>query len=255
MKFLVEPFLAYFLLQVAGLLVVQRRTVGWSRRIIRTLLLVTLLLGVLAIPLLARGLEASLLMPQPSSGVYAPDFIVVLGGGYLRGKTVEEDILNTPSEQRVLEGIAVWRRFPEARLVLSGTVEHDGRSGNRLSQLMAEAAEARGVPVSALLPEPRSRNTREHPVEVLKLSGVTTAAPIAVVTSGRHTRRAWREFCRHFQYVQTYAVPEITSSSGWQEWILSAGALDTNTLLLREWVGILWSNLTEKGLQCEPDGR
>ena len=255
MKFLVDPLLVYLLLQVAGLLVVRRRIIGWSRGIVYALLLATLCLGVVATPLLSRGLKASLVMPPASGWTLTPDFIVVLGGGYGQGKTVEEDSLNAESEKRVVEGVAVWQRFPEARLVLSGAVEYNGRSDSRHSQLMAEAAEARGVPVSTLLPEPRSRNTREHPVEVLKLSGVTTASPIAVVTSGEHARRAWREFCRHFQHVRTYAVPEFQSSRDWQNSIPSASALSANTSLLREWVGILWSNLTEKGLQCEPDGR
>jgi len=239
MKFLVDPVLAYLLLQVAGLLVVRRRNIGRSRGIVHVLLLATLCLGVLATPLLGRGLKASLVMPPASGWALTPDFIVVLGGGYGQGKTVEEDSLNAESEQRVVEGVAVWQRFPEARLVLSGMIKYNGRSDNRHSQLMAEAAMARGVPASALLPEPRSRNTREHPLEVLKLPGVTEGAPIAVVTSGEHARRAWREFCRHFQHVRTNAPPEFQSSRDWQNSIPSAAALSANTSLLREWVGIL----------------
>ena len=90
MKFLVDPLLVYLLLQVAGLLIVRRRIIGWSRGIVYALLLATLCLGVVATPLLSRGLKASLVMPPASGWTLTPAFIVVLGGGYGQGKTVEE---------------------------------------------------------------------------------------------------------------------------------------------------------------------
>lgn len=255
MKFLVDPLLAYLLLQLAGLLFLRSRTSGRNRGMVHALMLATLLLGVTGTPRLARGLEASLGMPTRSDQDPAPALVVVLAGGYLRGKTLQEDILNAASEQRILEGVSVWRRLPEAQLVLSGAVKHDGRDNSRHSQLMAERAMAEGVPVSALLPEPRSRNTREHPVEVLRLSGVTSAVPVMVVTSSWHTRRAWREFCRHFRNVQAHGTPEFASGSGWRDLLPGAGTLSTNTVLLREWVGILWSNLTKGDLQCASNVR
>jgi uncharacterized SAM-binding protein YcdF (DUF218 family) len=252
MKFLVDPLLGYLVFQIAGVLVLQWGAAGRSRGILRALLVVTVLLAVFAIPLFARGLEASLVVPL-SSRPEAPAFIFVLGGGYLAGNTAEEDILNSESQRRVLQGVAVWRRFPEARLVLSGAIEQSGRDASRHAQLMADVAMSRGVPGSVVVLEPRSRNTRDHPVEALRLPGVTTDAPVALVTSTWHARRARREFCRYFQHVQTYAVAETTRTMGWRDSIPGADALADSTLFLREWMGILWSNLTESnGQRCDP---
>ena len=121
----------------------------------------------------------------------------MLGGGYDPGVIPDEDILSTESQRRVLHGVTLWRRYPDARLVLSGAMEYLGRRNlGRHAQLMAEVSVNQGVPASAVLLEPRSRNTREHPIEALTLPGVTSATPIAVVTSGWHMRRAQRDFYR-----------------------------------------------------------
>lgn len=149
--------------------------------------------------------------------------------------------MSTENQRRVLHGVTLWRRYPDARLVLSGAMEYlDRRNLGRHAQLMAEVSVNQGVPAYAVLLEPRSRNTREHPIEALTLPGVTSATPIAVVTSGWHMRRAQREFYRYFQHVQTDPVPEPQCPVGWQDFIPDAGTLSDNTTLLREWVGMLW---------------
>ena len=245
MKSLVDPFLAYLLVQVAGLLVAQRRAVGQVRGMLGALLCVTLLLAIFSTPLLREGLEASLAVSSVSGDSRPPHFVVVLAGGYVPGITKDRDTLNPESRRRLLEGIEVWRRFPEAKLVLTGATEFQNRQSNRHAQLMGEAAMDEGVPVSAVLLEPRSRNTRAHPVEISALPGMTAATPITVVTTGWHMRRARREFCRYFQYVQAHAVPEIEDEGGLRHLIPGAGVLSTNTVLLREWVGIIWYTVTQ----------
>jgi uncharacterized SAM-binding protein YcdF (DUF218 family) len=134
------------------------------------------------------GLEALLRVASSPDSTIAPAYIFVLGGGYLPGVIPEEDVLVVESQRRVLRAITLWRRFPNAWLVLSGAVhEYDGfRGPDRLAQLMADAAMCQGVPISAILLEPRSINTLEHPVEALKLPGVTSTTSIAVVMSDWH---------------------------------------------------------------------
>ena len=242
MKLLVSPFVWYLLLQAAGLVVLQRRASGRSRVPLRALLLVTLLLAAASTPLTRRGLEASLSLGSASDSSVAPAVVFVLGGGYLPGAHPDEDVLAVESEQRVLYGVTLWRRYPGAHLVFSGaSYDYAGiREPDRLAQLMAELALERGVPASAVVLEPRSRNTRDHPIRALALSGVTPATPIAVVTSGWHMRRARREFCRHFQQVGVYPVLPVQRAFGWRDFIPDAYALDANTTLMREWVGLLW---------------
>lgn len=130
-------------------------------------------------------------------------------------------------------------------MVLSGTVhEYEGiRDPDLHAQLMADVAMCRGVSASSILLEPRSNNTREHPVEALKFPGVAPITPIGIVTSDWHMRRAQQEFRRYFQQVTTYPVPPLRDTQGLKSLIPAANALGDNTILLREWVGILWYQL------------
>jgi uncharacterized SAM-binding protein YcdF (DUF218 family) len=106
---------------------------------------------------------------------------------------------------------------------------------------MAETARNLGVPSAALLLEPHSRNTREHPIEGLKVPGVSPSTPITVVTSPWHMRRALNEFCRYFEHVQPDAAAAMMHTRvGWQDFIPDADTLVFNTTLLREWVGMIW---------------
>jgi uncharacterized SAM-binding protein YcdF (DUF218 family) len=224
------------------LVALQRRKIGRSRSLLWALLLLTLLLAIVSTPLSRKELEASLMLAPTSNSAMAPAYIFVLGGGYLPGSLPDEDVLVVESQRRVLHAVMVWRRFPDARMVFSGaSYEHeDARGSDRLPQLMGEAARDRGVPASVMLLEPRSRNTREHPVEALKIPGVTTTTPIAVVTSGWHMRRAQREFGRYFNQVISYPVPSMQHLWNWQDLVPDADALDANTTMLREWVALLW---------------
>lgn len=243
MKSLVNPLLWFLLLQSVGLYVLLRRMSGRSRIILLWLLLIlTLLLFTASTPLAIRGLEASLQVASRPESSIPPAYIFVLGGGYLPGSIPEEDVLVVESQRRVLHAVMLWRRFPDAKMVFSGTAYEnaEARAPDRLAQLMGEAARNRGVPDSVLLLEPRSRNTREHPIEALKLPGVTTTTPIGLVTSGWHMRRAQREFCRYFSQVSSYPVPPMQRSWSWQDLVPDAGTFDATTTLLREWVGLLW---------------
>lgn len=241
MKSLVNPLFWYLLLQVAGLAVLMRRKAG---RMSGMLLALTLLLAAASTPWARFALETSLRLQsvQPDT---APAFIFVLGGGYFAGQTPAEDILTTDSQRRVLQGVAVWRRYPNAHLVFSGTeVTYAGvREPDRLGRLMAQLTRDQRVPDSAILLEPRSRNTHEHPVAALALPGVNPELPIAVVTSAWHARRAHQEFCRYFAQVQVDSVPAMTQPKGWEAFLPDPGALNANTALVREWVGMLWYSL------------
>ena len=180
-------------------------------------------------------------MPPTAPGwAVDPAFIFVLGGGYSPGVIPDEDILSPESQQRVLHGVTIWRRFPKATVVFSGAMDYANRDPSQHTLLMAEVAMNRGVPVSALLLESRSRNTREHPVQALTLPGVRSGTVIALVTSDWHMRRARREFCRYFEYVQPDPLPEVQPSPAWQDYIPDAGSLEANTTLLDEWVGMIW---------------
>jgi uncharacterized SAM-binding protein YcdF (DUF218 family) len=185
-------------------------------------------------------LKNTLAIHPTENSTTPPDVIFVLAGGYLAGATSDEDVLGTESQRRVLHAVGIWRCYPDAILVFSGAEDQGMLRPERVTQLMADVAMCRGVPRSAILFEPRSINTREHPIEALKLPGVTPATPIGVVTSDWHIRRAEQEFRRYFQQVYTYPVSPLRGTQGLQSLMPTADSLDDNTIFLREWVGILW---------------
>ncbi len=255
MKSLVNPLLWFLLLQIAGLYVLLCRMTGRRRIILWSLLILTLLLGIASTPLARRGLEASLQVASSPESAITPAYIFVLGGGYLLGNIPEEDVLVEESQLRVLHAVTLLRRFSNARMVLSGaTYEYERvREPDRLAQLMFEVALNRGVPASSMLMEAHSRNTREHPVEGLKISGITTTTPIGLVTSGWHMRRAHREFCRYFNQVINYPVSPMQRPWILRDFVPDADILDANTTLLREWVGMVWYAIL--GYVSEPLGK
>lgn len=242
MKSLVNPLFWYLLLQAVGLLVLMRRKGG---RVVGGLLALTMILMAASTPWARYALESALQVPATKNPVQAPAYIFVLGGGFFAGATPAADILTTDSQRRVMQGAALWRRHPTARLVLSGTeATYAGvRAPERLGELMAKVARDQGVAASAIMIEPHSRNTFEHPIEALRLPDVNAEQPIAVVTSGWHMRRAQREFCRHFNQVMVDPLPSMTRPGGWQSWLPDAAALNANTSLVQEWVGMFWYTL------------
>ncbi len=244
MKLLVNPLCWYMAFQAIGLTARLKHESDRTRArsILKVLLLITLLFAAISTPGAGRALEASLSAPESAKSAFAPAFIFVLGGGYRPGTIPAEDILVEDSERRVLHAVAAWRRNPGAHLVFAGASYLAGelREPDRLVKLMAETAHNLGVPSGALLLEPHSRNTREHPIEALKLPQVNPGSPISVVTSAWHMRRALGEFCRYFQHVRPDGAEEAPTRIGWRDFIPDAGALDFNTTLLREWIGIVW---------------
>ena len=228
-KFLINPFFCVLVLQM--LLCLRLR--------VRLLFLLTVLLALFSAPFSGKLLSASLATPPPHSNI-APQFIFILAGGYLPGATSEEDVLGTESARRVLHGVTVWQRYPAARLVFSGAEFVPVREPERGVQLMAELAQSRGIPISAVILEAKSRNTREHPFEALKLPGVQKETPILLVTSAWHMKRAQKEFQRYFKYVQIDPALEPNIPLTWQDFIPDADVLSKNTTFIREWVAMLW---------------
>ena len=253
MKLFVSPLEWYLLAVLIGLLVLRRSMDGGGRRIVNGLILLTLLIPLASTPLVGILLEGSLRVDRASVSGSTPEFIFVLSGGYTRGSSPRQDVLLTESAQRVRHAVNEWRSNTSSRLVFSGTTGSASRGGDRHAELMARAAANYGVPDSLLMLEPRSRNTREHPVEALRLPGVTPTTHVAVVTSGWHMRRTRREFCRHFERIDLYPVPPVERMGALRSLVPQAATLARNTTLLREWFGILWYAIRGAGVEAVGD--
>ena len=177
---------------------------------------------------------------------WSPEFIFVLGGGYEVGATPPEDFLGTESTRRVNAASILWRKYPNALVVFSGGQPgtENERASTRHGELSSEHAVSLGLAESRIIIESGSLNTREHPIEALKLSGVSPESKIAIVTSDFHLRRAVREFHRYFSDVSSFGTEDQGFSLSLFSFVPFTASLDDNTYRIKEFIGIIVYQLT-----------
>lgn len=129
--------------------------------------------------------------PVQSCKAPLPDTIVVLTGGLTHRPRSPDDFAaaNLQSLHRLFAGVELWRRTPDARLVVSG----GGRQGIAEGVLMARLAQQLGVPAGAVRAESHSLSTWQNARDVAALS---PAVPrhIWLVSSALHLPRALLAF-------------------------------------------------------------
>ncbi|HEX6612616.1 MAG TPA: YdcF family protein [Rhodanobacteraceae bacterium] len=135
---------------------------------------------------LVRIVEARV-PPAQSCKAPLPDTIVVLTGGLSRIPESPDDFgaANLQSLHRLLEAVALWRRTPGGRLVVSG----GGRRGVAEGVLMAGLAKRLGVPANAVRVESSSLSTWQNAHDVAALSPPVPKR-IWLVSSALHLPRA-----------------------------------------------------------------
>ncbi len=174
---------------------------------------------------------------------WSPEFIFVLGGGYELGANAAQDFLGTESIRRVNAASALWQKYPQSLVVFSGrqpdTVPE--RAATRHGELSSEHAISLGLNKSRIIIESTSSNTREHPIEALKLSGVKQDSKIAIVTSDFHLRRATGEFKKYFLSVESFGTGDAASGLSWLDFVPLATHLDENAYRIKEFAGIIIS--------------
>jgi len=187
-----------------------------------------------------------LLATETSPGPdWSPEFIFVLGGGYELGANAAQDFLGTESIRRVNAASAIWQRYPESIVVFSGKQPgtETERAATRHGELSSEHAMSLGLTESRIIIESTSSNTREHPIEAIKLSQVERDSQIAIVTSDFHLRRATGEFRKHFLNVESFGTGDAASGLSWLDFVPLATHLDENAYRIKEFAGIIISKL------------
>lgn len=175
---------------------------------------------------------------------WTPEFIFVLGGGYELGANPAQDFLGTESIRRVNSAAALWQQYPSSIVVFSGGQPGTAglRDATRHGELSSEQAISLGLAESRIIIESKSLNTKEHPIEALKLSGVSQDSKIAIVTSDFHLRRARGEFNKYFDTVTTFGTGDAATGLSWLDFVPLATHLDENTYRIKEFAGILISS-------------
>jgi uncharacterized SAM-binding protein YcdF (DUF218 family) len=116
-------------------------------------------------------------------------WIVVLGGGHVADSQLPATgQLSTPSLARLIEGIRIYRRLPQTKLILSGG---PGFTNTSDGAIMAQAAQALGVPAAAIVAETAARDTEEQ-AQLIK--PIVQQDQFILVTSANHLPRAMALF-------------------------------------------------------------
>jgi uncharacterized SAM-binding protein YcdF (DUF218 family) len=188
----------------------------------------------------------------PTGELPNAEAIVVLGGGTKPLIAPRPWYEVNEAGDRIIYGARLWKQGKAPWLIVSGgRAEWYGEGGNPESQDMSEIAQLLGVPVTAILEDPTSFNTRDNAVNVKQIMQARKIAKILLVTSALHMPRSLAIFKRIG--IDAIAAPtdfwtvNNTNEKGWAGTIINllpqAEALRKTNLALREYVGLLTYSL------------
>jgi len=169
------------------------------------------------------------------------DVIVVLGGGFkiLKSGNVKFGALN-----RIVQGIALTKQYPDSKLVLSGGTASIINPNPREADYMKELALQLGVPDENIIVERNSRNTYEQAVEISKLIDDSihnnTYGKLILITSAFHMPRAVGCFKKAELKLIPYSVDYIHNGLGlFDLFTFSSENLMLSRTAIKEWLGLL----------------
>jgi len=173
-------------------------------------------------------------------------WIVVLAGGHGAAPHLPATSqLSSTSLARVVEGVRLHRRLPHSKLVFSGGVVDEGVSSGAA---MAAAARELGVDPQHIVVGPLARDTHR---EAVALRHVIGAKPFILVTSASHMPRSIALFRQVGLHPIASPGDYKIRSTGAKRVHLNhffpqAEALNNSTAALHEYLGMLWSKLTDQ---------
>ena len=178
--------------------------------------------------------------PRPIAELPQADVAILLGGavgGAIPPRATSE---LTASGDRVLHAARLFRSGKVARILVTGgnLPWHPGSVPE--AALIRDLLIEWGVPAAAIEIADESRNTYENAIEVRTMRERQPFASALLVTSAAHMPRAIATF-RKAGIPATAATTdvEVTDAGPWTplRWLPDAGALDTTTQAIKEWIG------------------
>ena len=168
-------------------------------------------------------------------------FVVVLGGGH----TSDPELplisqIGKDSLIRLIEGIRIYRKYPGAKLILSGGAVFDPVSE---AEIMARVAREMGVPERDIILESKSQDTRD---EALFIKPIVGNEPFVLVTSASHIPRSMALFKK----LGMNPIPSPIGHSVKDRQGLSpsfffpgSGSIRNAELAIHEYLGMAWAKL------------
>ncbi len=196
---------------------------------------------------LARSLEWQYV---PTTELPNADAVVVLGGATRPATSPRPGVELNEGGDRLLYAAMLYQQKKAPFIVLSGgRIEWLG-NGSSESADMAAIMHQLGVPTSAIIEEPNSRNTYENAVNVRKILEARGIRQVLLVTSAMHMPRSLLIF-KHLEIaaipaptdflVSNYELQELqnTPQSKLLYLLPEAGCLELLTRALKEYVGLV----------------
>jgi len=239
--FFVQPLnLALFLLLGGWLLaLVGRRWLARTASFLAVLILVLsswTSIGAMMLNPLEERFQRPAALPEKIDG------IVVLGGG-LEGaiNLVRGGYELNSGGDRFVETAVLARRFPDAKLLISGGVGTLLLEGEGDAATAVRFFAAFGIPQERLILENESRNTAENAAFSLKLAAPKPGENWILVTSAFHMPRSVGLFRKVGFAVIPWPVDYRTSGTDGVGLFRDnpADSLQNTTMALREWIGLV----------------
>ena len=168
-------------------------------------------------------------------------FVVVLGGGH----TSDPELplisqIGRSALVRLIEGIRIYRKYPGAKLLLSGGGGYDPVSN---AEVMARVAREIGVPEKDIILEPKSRDTKD---EAMFIKPVVGNEPFVLVTTASHIPRSMALFKKLGMNPIPSPIGHIIKDGqglSLYSFFPSTGNLGIAELAIHEYLGITWAKL------------
>jgi uncharacterized SAM-binding protein YcdF (DUF218 family) len=178
--------------------------------------------------------------PRPAALPAKMDGILVVGGAVepALSQSFGETVFNS-SVARVLAGIALARRYPEAKLALIGGEGGFIPVGLPESRATLGFVVEQGIDPARVMLEERSRSTHENAVFAKEVIRPESGETWVLVTSAFHMPRAVASFAAVGWPVIPYPVDyKVDPRTGLRGNFSLLDGLDTGTLAGKEWAGL-----------------
>lgn len=216
----------------------------WKPRVGKTLMIIGLLLLVICGLDLFPDLLGSALEERIPQGPISEkiDGIIVLAGMVEMEASREGLVELTDQSDRIVEGMILARKYPHARLILTGSSGFIEQQEDLVeADYLARLAVAMGIKSERMFIERKARNTHEHALELAKM--LPKGGRWVLVTSAYHMPRSYGCFRKAGFHVIPYPVDYKTRLEKYKKlspiWFLPTAAnLSRFGVVLHEWFGL-----------------
>ena len=229
----------------AGFICVIAILWGWRRTGAACLFATLAILWICSTPLFARFALRTLEARYPpvlAQDAPEADVAIVLGGGVQPPNSDNPYYDLGASSDRVMHAVRLWRVGKVKWILVTGGgvawERGDASEGEAMTQLLRDL----GVDEDVILVETKSRNTYENALLSKSIWDRRRFAKGLLVTSARHMQRALRTFVRQGYIIAPASTDAIAGTFPTRfpfSLLPDAGALDSTTKVINEWVGFV----------------